>query len=129
MKQRTLLDIGMDDMVNPANRIVASRLANLGLVIPEEDIACYTLMNRSFRNFVFTQLDKAELKNLEANASEKGSWSSFELPVLTVVVAFGLFLFTTQKDAFTSLLTYLGAAAGGIAALLKVLGMIPSNKS
>lgn len=126
-EKRTLLDIGTDDMVNPANRLFATRLANLGLIKPEPHIACYQLMNRSFRNFVFTQVDKGEIKALKAG--EKGSWNSFELPVLTVVVALGIFLFTTQKDAFTSLLTYLGAAAGGIAALLKLLGMIPSNKN
>ena len=128
-EQRTLFDIGVDDMVNPANRNIASRLAHLGLVRPEPDIACYKLMNRSFRNFIFTQLDKSEVKTLQADSTEKGSWSSFQLPILLVIIGIGIFLFSTQQDAFTNLLSYLGAAVGGIAALLRVLGMIPSNKA
>lgn len=128
-EQRTLYDIAMDDMVNPRNRNIASRLAVLGLVKPEQDIACYQVMNTSFRNFIFTQLDKKQIRTLQADADEKGSWNSFQLPVIIVVAAISIFLFTTQKDAFTSLITYLGAAAGGIAALLKILGMMPSNKT
>ncbi|HVF80723.1 MAG TPA: hypothetical protein VM884_02275 [Flavisolibacter sp.] len=127
-EQRTLYDIALDDMVNPGNRDTATRLGDLGLVKRLPDIACYEVMNLSFRNFIFTQLGKREVATLRADADEKGSWNSFQLPVLLVVIAIGIFLFTTQKDAFTSLVTYLGAAAGGIAALLKVLSVIPSNK-
>jgi hypothetical protein len=128
-EQRTLYDIALDDMVNPGNRDIASRLANLGLVKRMPDVACYEVMNTSFRNFIFTQLDKKEVVSLRADAAEKGSWNNFQLPVLIVVIAIGIFLFVTQQDSFTNLITYLGGAAGGILALLKVLGMIPSNKS
>jgi hypothetical protein len=128
-EQRTLYDIALDEMVNPANRDIASRLVDLGLVKRVPDIACYEVMNVSFRNFIFTQLDGKEVSILQADANGKGSWNSFQLPVLLVVIAIGVFLFTSQKDAFTNMITYLGAAATGIAALLRVLAIIPSSKS
>ncbi|MDB5207860.1 MAG: hypothetical protein JWR72_2935 [Flavisolibacter sp.] len=128
-EQRTLYDIALDEIANPANRDIASRLVDLGLAKRVPDIACYQAMNTSFRNFIFTQLDKKEVSNLQADASGKGSWNSFQLPILMVVIGIGIFLFTTQKDAFTNMITYLGAAAGGIAALLRVMALIPSNKT
>lgn len=127
-EQRTLYDIALDEMVNAGNRDVARRLAELGLVVPVEHSSCYEVMNKSFRNFIFTQLDSKEVTRFTREAAEKGTWSSFQLPVIIVVIALGIFLFITQRDAFSNLLTYLGAAVGGIAALLKILGMIPSSK-
>jgi len=128
-EQRTLYDIALDDMVNPRNRDIAIRLGDLGLVKRLPDIACYEVMNVSFRNFIFTQLSKKEVDRLQADADGKGSWNSFQLPILLVVIGIGIFLFTTQKDAFTNMVTYIGAAAGGIATLLKVLAIIPSSKN
>jgi hypothetical protein len=128
-EQRTLYDIALDDMVNPRNRDIAIRLGDLGLVKRLPDIACYEVMNISFRNFIFTQLSKKEVNSLQADADGKGSWNTFQLPILLVVIGIGIFLFTTQKDAFTNMITYIGAAAGGIATLLKVLAIIPSNKN
>jgi hypothetical protein len=128
-EQRTLYDIALDEMVNPANRDIADRLAGLGLISPVENIACFEVMNTSFRNFIYSKLDTDQVSSFKIEASEKGSWNSVQLPIMIVVLGLGIFLFVTQRDAFTNLVTYLGAAIGGIAALLKVLGMIPSTKN
>jgi hypothetical protein len=128
-EQRTLYDISLDEIVNPSNRDIANRLAGWGLVISEADVACYNIMNNSFRNFIFNQLSKSEIKFIKVEAAEKGSWSTFQLPVLLTVVGIGVFLFVTQREAFTNLISYLGAAAAGIAGLLKILGMIPNSKT
>jgi hypothetical protein len=128
-EQRTLYDIAMDEMVNPANRDLATRLAEIGLVKRLDHLTGYEIMSKSFRNFIFTQLDKKELLKLRKEESEKGTWNNFQLPVLIVVIALSIFLFTTQKDAFNGMIAYLGTAIGAIAALLKLLGMAPSSKS
>ena len=127
-EQRTLYDITIDEMVNPANRDIAARLAKLGLVKRLKGVTGYQVMSKSFREFIFTQTDKKALATLRAEEASKGSWSNLQLPALIIVITMGIFLFTVQKDAFTNLLTYLGAAVGGIGALLRVLGMIPSAK-
>jgi hypothetical protein len=119
----------MDEMVNPANRDLATRLAEIGLVKRLDHLTGYEIMSKSFRNFIFTQLDKKELLKLRKEESEKGTWNNFQLPVLIVVIALSIFLFTTQKDAFNGMIAYLGTAIGAIAALLKLLGMAPSSKS
>jgi hypothetical protein len=127
-EQRTLYDIAVDQMVNPANRDIAIRLGGLGLIKRLETVAGFEIMSKSFRNFIFTQLDKKDVNSLKEEAAEKGSWNNFQLPVLIVIIALAIFLFTTQKDAFTNLVAYLGAALGGIGALLKLLGVMPSSK-
>ncbi|MEO8403588.1 MAG: hypothetical protein ABI480_03300, partial [Chitinophagaceae bacterium] len=126
-EQRTMYDIAVDEMVNPANRDIATRLADMGLTKRLTNTAGYEIMSKSFRNFIFTRLDKKEILRLREEAAEKGSWNSFQLPILIVVIALGAFLFTTQRDSFTSLLAYLGAALGGVGALLKLLGVMPSS--
>lgn len=128
-EQVTLYDIAMDELVNPANRDIASRLASLGLVKRPKDVPGYQILSKSFRNFIFTRIDKDDVKNLRNENIENASWTNFQLPILIVVVALGIFLFTTQEGAFTNLITYLGATIGGIGALLRVLGMIPSSSS
>ncbi|HEY6506252.1 MAG TPA: hypothetical protein VIZ28_19885 [Chitinophagaceae bacterium] len=126
--QKTLYDIALDEMVNPANRDIATRLAGLGLIKPLDNSAGYEVMSKSFRNFIFTQLDKKEVISFQNEAAEKGSWRSYQLPILIVIIGLSIFLFTTQKDAFSNLITYLGSAALGIGSLLKLLGAIPSSR-
>jgi hypothetical protein len=105
-EQRTLYDITIDEMVNPANRDIAARLTKLGLVKQLEDATGYQVRGKSFREFIFSQTDKKALVNLRADEASKGSWSNLQLPALIIVITMGIFLFTVQKDAFTNLLTY-----------------------
>jgi hypothetical protein len=128
-EQRTLYDIALDELVNPGNRDMAARLADLGLVCRTDQLACYYPMNRSFRNFIFTHVSKNEITSFRDEVAEKGFWRSFQLPLIIVILAVSLFLFITQRDAFNSLVGYLGAAVAGIAGLLRVLAIIPSSKT
>lgn len=128
-EQRTLYDIAVDDIVNPANRDIAVRLCELGLAEPLKQMAGYQIMNTSFRNYIFTQLDQEDVRTIRQEADEKGSWNNLGIPLMLVVVGLSVFLFVTQREAFSNVLAYLGAAAGSIAALLKILGMIPNSKT
>jgi flagellar biosynthesis protein FliP len=119
----------MDEMVNPCNRDIAERLVILGLAVPVPHISSYRIMNQSFRNFILTQVGKVELQSFRKEADEKGAWSKYQLPLIIVIMGISAFLFTTQKDAFINLVTYMGAAVAGIAGLLKLLGVIPNSKA
>ena len=127
-ERKTLYDIARDEMVNPANRDIATRLACLGLIKQLDGGVGYEIMSKSFRNFMFTQLDKKDVDSFQVEAADKGSWRNFQLPILIVVIAISIFLFTTQRDAYSNLITYLGSVALGVGTLLKLLGMIPSSK-
>jgi hypothetical protein len=128
-EQRTLYDIATDDIINPSNRDIALTLCDLGLVKSIENIAGFEIMNTSFRNYIFTQLDQSEIQIIQKEAQENGSWNNLGVPLLLVVIGLCTFLFITQRDAFSNLITYLGAATGSIAALLRILGMIPNAKT
>ena len=128
-EQRTLYDIAGDGLMNQRNHDVADNLYALGLIRINHSETGYKVMNESFRRFVLTRIDKKEISKLHDEADPSHSWNRFQLPVILVVVALSLFLFTTQKEAFNNLVTYLGAAAAGVAALLKVLDIFSGPKA
>ena len=128
-EQRTLYDISLDELVNPANRNLAVRLEELGLVYRASYLACYYPMNRSFKNFVLRRVTRNEITSFDAEVAQKGFWRSFQLPLIIVVVGVSLFLFFTQRDAFDNMIAYLGAAVAGVTGLLRLLAIIPSSKT
>ncbi|WP_276485843.1 hypothetical protein [Paraflavitalea pollutisoli] len=128
-EQRTLYDIASDGLLNQRNQDVADNLHALGLLRINGSATGYWTMNESFRAFVLKRIDKNELTKMREGADPSHSWNRFQLPVIIVVIAVALFLFTTQRDAFNNLITYLAAAAGGIAALLKILDAFSGPKA
>jgi hypothetical protein len=127
-EQRTIYDIASDGLLNQRNQDVADNLYALGMLRINASGTGYWMMNESFRGFVLTRIDKKEINKLHDGTDPGHSWNRFQLPVILVVVAVALFLFTTQRDAFNNLVTYLAAAAGGIAALLRILDIFSAPK-
>lgn len=127
-EQRTLYDIAGDGLMNQRNHDVADNLHALGILKINDSETGYRVMNESFRRFILTRIDKKEITKLHDGTDPNHSWNRFQLPVMLVVAAVSVFLFTTQKEAFNNLIAYLGAAAAAIAALLKVLDVFPSSK-
>lgn len=128
-EQRTLYDIAGDGLMNQRNHDIADNLFALGLIRINHSETGYKAMNESFRRFILTRIDKKEISKLHDEADPAHSWNRFQLPVILVVVALSLFLFTTQKEAFNNLVTYMGAAAAAVAALLKVLDIFSGPKT
>jgi hypothetical protein len=114
--------------MNQRNHDVADNLHALGILKINDSETGYRVMNESFRRFILTRIDKKEITKLHDGTDPNHSWNRFQLPVMLVVAAVSVFLFTTQKEAFNNLIAYLGAAAAAIAALLKVLDVFPSSK-
>lgn len=126
--QLTLFDIACDELMNRRNEDVAENLHALGILKINDNATGYCVMNESFRRFILMRIDKKEISLQRGEDDPSHSWNRFQLPVIIVVAAVSLFLFTTQRDAFNNLIAWLGAAAGGIAALLKVLDMFATPK-
>jgi hypothetical protein len=128
-EQRTLYDIAIDELVNPLNRKTAARLCEIGLAKPVEGIACYSLMNISFRSFILNHVANNEISNFKKEIAAKGFGSSIQLPLVIVAISAFTFIIITQKEAFTSLISYLGAGFAGITGLLKIISSIPDSKA
>lgn len=126
--QLTLFDIACDELMNRRNEDVAENLHALGVVKINDNATGYSVMNESFRRFILMQIDKKEISLQRGEDDPSHSWNRFQLPVIIIVAAVSLFLFTTQRDAFNNLIAWLGAAAGVIAALLKILDMFSTPK-
>ncbi|HEU4386792.1 MAG TPA: hypothetical protein VFV34_03270 [Blastocatellia bacterium] len=65
--------------------------------------------------------------------SDKGGrsesyWDLAKLPISLVVVTIAVFLFVTQKDFYDSTMTFLSAGYGGLAAVVKLLGLFHQGK-
>jgi hypothetical protein len=128
-EQRTIYDVAIDDLVNPSNRNVAARLAELEIIKAEPFVSCYRVFNSSFRSFVFDHVAKTEIKAFKAEIKQQGRTGNILMPLGIVILAAVIFIFSTQKDAFLDLITYLGAAAAGITGILKLISIIPTSKS
>lgn len=127
--QLTLFDIACDELMNRRNEDVAENLHALGIVKINDNATGYSVMNESFRRFILVRIDKKEISLQRGKEDPSHSWNRFQLPVIILVAAVSLFLFTTQRDAFNNLIAWLGAAAGAIAALLKILDMFATPKT
>ncbi|HTE26616.1 PDC sensor domain-containing protein [Flavitalea sp.] len=128
-EQRTLYDIAIDELVNPLNRKTAARLCEIGLVKPIEGIACYNIMNVSFRNYILNHVANNEISLFKKEIAAKGFGSSIQLPLVIVAIAAFAFIVFTQKEAFTSFISYIGAAFAGITGLVKIISSIPASKA
>jgi len=127
--QWVLYDIACDGLINLRNRDVAENLHALGILKINSSTTGYAVMNESFRQFVLTRIEKREIMIDRGGQDPAHSWNRFQLPVILVVVAVSVFLFTTQRDAFNNLTAWLGAAASAIAILLRGLDMLSGPKA
>ena len=128
-EQRTLYDIAIDELVNPLNRKTAARLCEIGLVRPIEGIACYNIMNVSFRRYILNHVSNNEISIIKKEIATKGFGSSIQLPLVIIAIAAFAFIVFTQKEAFTSFISYIGAAFAGITGLVKIISSIPASKA
>jgi hypothetical protein len=124
-ERRVLYDFAKDGLVNDYYFHELCILKQKGLLTYENHEM--KLMNRSFRNYILTQLDKDELHKLKENDDGKGIWTKLRMILIFVIVIVGIFLFITQEEALNNLIAYLTAFSGGIFALLNIVNKIPGG--
>ncbi|MEX0966364.1 MAG: cache domain-containing protein [Bacteroidia bacterium] len=121
-----LYDVAEDGVVNPKNTEPITRLLKRGLIIHDGSIR---VMNKSFRNFILTVVNRAEAMRMEQELKENGTWSKVRVPLLLVILGIALFLFLTQREAYNQVFTFITAFAAGIPLLFKVLSSFPGSKA
>jgi hypothetical protein len=107
-----LYDIAQNGLANNRNIAIVSNLRKLGILVLQKNRI--ELFNRSFENFVLTMIDRKESLEFELEAKKTGVWSNIRYPILLVIAAIFLFLFTTQKDLFTDIIGWVAALLAGL---------------
>lgn len=120
-----LAGLARDGMVNPRNTVSLRQLLRRRLIVRDPQ---FRIMNESFRRFVLAQAGITMQEEWEAEAAGSG-WGKARGPFATVLVLVGLFLLGTQQQFLQTSAGLLTAAAGCVAALLKLIGVVHGRSS
>jgi len=85
------------------------------------------LMDESFRRFVLANCPAHKVESWVKG--ETSHWETLKGPILLVVLGVAVFLLLTQKNVYDSSISFLSALTGGLAALLKLIGLFQKNRS
>ena len=85
------------------------------------------LFNKGFRNFILTAIGQTEADRIKAQVKANGNWDSLKTPLLLTMLAILAFLFTSQQEAYSRIVTYITAFSAGIPAILKIFSMFGSS--
>lgn len=107
-------------VVTARRRQVLRRLLELGLVVRDPDLRP---MNESFSRFVHREVGARELRQWELTGSVS-LWRRLRQPMFFVLLAVAALLFATQRQLFNETLALISAAAAGIPALFRLLGLL-----
>ena len=129
MEEKFLLyDLAEDGLVNSYDAYNLSILISKKLIINSD--GTLMLFNKGFRNFILTAIGETEAKRIKAHVKAGGNWDNLKTPLTLVMLAILVFLFASQQEAYSRLVTYITALGAGIPAILKVFSLFgnPSKK-
>ena len=124
-EQYLLYDLAEDGLVNYKNFDSLTKLFLKGLIIKSGRLY---VMNKSFRNFILTEVKKGNPILNDDNRAKDSAWSKFKIPFYIVFVTVMFFLFYTQQDSFNTLATILGGFTASFPLILKLWNMMNSGK-
>lgn len=129
-----LHDLAKDGFANKKNKFAIDSLSAKGLIKYAEPIEdtdevdnSLKIMNASFQNFILTDIKPEEILIMEKEQNEKGSWKTFRIAFILILLSIGFFLAYSQQDILNSLNAAI-AAITAITALVVRFGNIFSFK-
>ena len=120
-----LYDLAEDGLVNPFDDYNLILLISKGLVIREDGIL--KIFNNGFRNFILTAIGNSEANQIQQQIKDNGNWSKLKAPLIILIIALLAFLFTSQKEAYTTLIKYLTVITVGVPMVLKLSTFFSSD--
>lgn len=112
-----LYDFSQDTYTNFKNIETIYLLIQKGiLVLPDDELNFFSL---SFRQFLLTKKDTAEITKFRSQFSASGSWDAFRIPVLSLIAVVGIFIVATQTDFTHQVTAILTSVAALIPLVLK----------
>jgi len=122
-----LYDLAEDGLVNPFDDYNLILLISKGLVIREGGIL--KLFNQGFRNFILTAIGSSEALQIQQQIRDNGNWNKLKTPLIILIIAVLAFLFTSQKETYTTLIKYLTVISLGVPMVMKVFSLVNSSES
>jgi hypothetical protein len=116
--------VALVGLTNAASRRVVRRLLVRRLLTKNPDLR---LMNRTFRLFVLSPANRAAVARLEGMA-EPSTWDRLRLPLVIVASAVGVFLYTTQRDVFTSTVAMVAGVTTALPAIVRAVSLIAQRQ-
>ena len=127
-EQLMLYDLAEDGLMNTSNFMPLSNLLNKGLILRKDGVLM--LMNKSFRNFVLSTVNREGIRQLEKEINEGQTWSDYKYPVLIVLAGLVYFVLSSNPEKFGNVLPVISGIMAGIPTVLKLLSYLkPADKS
>lgn len=110
-----MFDLAQDGLVNDRNVRAIKSLLNKGLLVNTGDQL--QVMNRSFRNFILTEINREDTLTLEHRINRESAWVQIRTPIMIILFALGAFLLTTQEQLLNDARGIITASAAALPAL------------
>ncbi len=120
-----LYDLAEDGLVNSSDDFNMSMLICKGLITKRDGVMM--LFNKSFRNFILTAIGEKEMNRIKQQVRDNGKWGNLKTPMNIAILAILVFLFASQQEAYSRVVTYITAFGAAIPAVLKVFSMFGGN--
>lgn len=113
-----LYDLAEDGLVNSSDYFNLNMLIQKGVIVSKD--GTLQLFNKGFRNFILAGNGKDETKKIQQHLTDTGTWGKLKTPLLVIILSILAFMLASQQEAYSKLIAYLTALAGGIPVLAKV---------
>ena len=124
-EQYMLYDLAEDGFANYKNRDALSLLFNNGIIINHDRPQ---IMNRSFKNFILSEVKPGNVVLNDEERAEGSSWKEFKMPFMLVIITVLFFVFYTQEDTFNQILAFVASFTAAIPIILRIFTILPSSK-
>jgi hypothetical protein len=121
-----LYDLAEDNLVNSYDDYNLNMLICKGIISRKN--GSLKIFNNGFRNFILSAIGNIEAMKIKSQIQDNGNWNQVKYPLYIVFIAIIIFLFSSQQEAYTRLLTYAAALGTAIPALLKVFSLFDGTK-
>jgi hypothetical protein len=91
------------------------------LLKQDPDTGKIELMNITFASFILLDIKGEDLKMIEKQTQDKGTWNNFRIPVFIIIIGLIVVLISAQPRSFTSIFAYVSAFAAGMNLLQRFL--------
>lgn len=121
-----LYDLAEDSLVNSYDDYNLTMLLSKGLIIRENGVL--HLFNKGFRNFILTAIGTSEAMLIRKQITDNGNWNKLKTPLMILIVAVLAFLFASQQETYSTIITYLGVLTAALPAVLKFFTTFDSGQ-
>lgn len=121
-----LYDLAQEGLVNAFDEYNLSMLISKGAII--QNNGRLKLFNSGFQDFILTAIGTSEAMKIRNEIKDNGNWSSLKGPLQLIIIAILVFLFASQQETYSKILTYAAALGAGIPTVLKLFSLFNKNE-